>query len=170
VSDFSGKTRDVKDIHNRFSRFNVFGEWFRPNDELLRWIEGVETGEQVLATAPKENIAWTKGEKEMADLARSKAKRMVQIRRQLFGAKTDTKAIEGICNDHGIRRWFFTSLLSGRALTVGAYAFSEIEKALLADMETGLENLRAEVSEVHEAVEIDRLAEKVRQAKSKKGR
>lgn len=137
-----GERRREREIQVDLTAFHEFGEWFRPELDLLEYIKVVPGGEALKLVADKLKAEWDRGEKALVSEAVRLADRLIAVRRQRTGLRK-AKAIAALKESYGFTGWFFDILENHTPETVTAYALQTLRSSLQSELELMIEELKA---------------------------
>ena len=160
----NGDKHREKQLHTRFRAFNEYGEWFRPESELLLAIPDLEDGSVIKITKDTAEREWLLGERRSVLEARDLLTRLVTARQQRTGLK-HVPAMKAVSADYGLRWWTIHNLHTGRPSSVTAHTVTALRQALIAELEAYKADLIQELDD-EGAREAEELAARVAERKA----
>ena len=156
----NGDGRRERAVHYQFQQYNEYGEWFRPDPELVEAIAAIHDGSTITFRKSPERQAWADHEAEVAERLVADAKRLYSIFYRP-GLDNQESTVARLCAKHTSPVWPFKHLLSGRCDKPSAALAERIRSAITAenierrDFLVGeIDRLRTELSESVDDTEI----------------
>ncbi|GAB4351446.1 MAG: hypothetical protein Kow0026_08520 [Oricola sp.] len=149
LGTINGDKQRERSIHRQLERFNVYGEWFRGEGEVIDYVRSLKDGAAVEIAETEARRHHLEGEERMAAEAQQIARRILRARRQRTGGN-DVQSLEAIKADHRVSRWALCRIIDGRASTVTAFMMTELKRILRSELEACLEHIERKLEEADE--------------------
>jgi T5orf172 domain len=144
LKTIEGGLAEERAIHRRFKRHHEFGEWFRPEAELLSFIETQPTGISIEHGRTTKTDQWRAGEAEEVRKASDYSDKLLTLRRQR-GAFNQDDAITVLNEDYGFPAFFLKNVLNQRVQSVSAHSLNALREAYRAELEAFILTLKADL-------------------------